>query len=408
MSDEPPPLRLKPRIRPPEGEAAGAAPAPPGLPPPPPPAPEGADIGRLRLKPKLSVEAAAEPAATSEEPPPPPRPPLPRSPQPEATFASPFAAEVPPPPAPEPLAPPPTFSIPPPPPPVPGVAAEGSAGEAPRFKLKPKGAPAGGSAAAAPPPPPAIAIPPPTGAVFEAPTPPPEKGRMTMPPFPTAAAGSRPPIAVPAELDKSILTAGVLAPKPKSQFLKKAAVAAGVLCGFVLIFVVYRMFFAPLPKPVINTVRPIAVAKPKPPVVAPPPPAAPPPVVTPTPVAASAAPAVAATDARPVLAPASPAPKPAEHVVVTSSTDLGSGIKATTTEVSDGPAASAAFLQWVDTAKIGGVFQGNPPRALINGKIARLNQTVDDDLGITFDGVDAENRQVIFKDKTGATANKRY
>ena len=61
------------------------------------------------------------------------------------------------------------------------------------------------------------------------------------------------------------------------------------------------------------------------------------------------------------------------------------------------------------TRRSGGVASGqSASTALINGKIARANQLVDEDLGITFSGIDAEKKLIIFKDKSGASANKRY
>ena len=54
------------------------------------------------------------------------------------------------------------------------------------------------------------------------------------------------------------------------------------------------------------------------------------------------------------------------------------------------------------------MFQGSPARALINGKVTRAGQTVDEELGITFNGLDVEHKLLLFSDRTGATTSKHY
>ena len=227
-----------------------------------------------------------------------------------------------------------------------------------------------------------------------------------MPPFPAGSSStpSRPPVPTAAEPEP-----GEEAEDPKKKkllVLKKAGIAVGILVGFIGVFAFYRAFFAPLRTPPINVVAKSPAPKPKPVVPTPPPTPKPDPAATTVAaVPAPEAPKLAPNPDHPETPP--PAPK-TEHLVVTSSTDLAPGIKATTSEETEGPAASAPFLQWVDNAKIGGVFQGKTPRAIINGKIARGGTVVDDDLGIIFSTVDVDERMVIFKDKSGATAKKHY
>ena len=69
---------------------------------------------------------------------------------------------------------------------------------------------------------------------------------------------------------------------------------------------------------------------------------------------------------------------------------------------------SAAFQDWVSNAKITSVREGNDPRAFINDIFVKQGDTVDSQLGVTFDSVDAERNLVIFKDVTGAIVGKRY
>lgn len=69
---------------------------------------------------------------------------------------------------------------------------------------------------------------------------------------------------------------------------------------------------------------------------------------------------------------------------------------------------SPAFQDWVSNAKITSVREGDDPRAFINDIFVKQGDTVDSQLGITFDSVDAERNLVIFKDATGAIVGKRY
>jgi hypothetical protein len=72
------------------------------------------------------------------------------------------------------------------------------------------------------------------------------------------------------------------------------------------------------------------------------------------------------------------------------------------------PTASAEFRAFVANAGIGGVFQGKPSKALINGKVTREGQVVDSELGIVFDRIDAEKKIIYFKDANGAEVSKNY
>jgi cytoskeletal protein RodZ len=72
--------------------------------------------------------------------------------------------------------------------------------------------------------------------------------------------------------------------------------------------------------------------------------------------------------------------------------------------------ASPEFRAFVANAKITGVFQGEGDRgrAFINGRIARTGDTIDASLGIFFDGIDPQRKMIIFKDRTGAIATRKY
>ena len=100
--------------------------------------------------------------------------------------------------------------------------------------------------------------------------------------------------------------------------------------------------------------------------------------------------------------PAAPAPKTAT-VMTTLAPGLAAG-----TQVEAAPQASPAFRSFVANAKVSGVFQGTPVRAFINGRMMHVGDLVDPVLGIFFDGVAGDRRQLIFKDKSGATVGRKF
>jgi hypothetical protein len=87
---------------------------------------------------------------------------------------------------------------------------------------------------------------------------------------------------------------------------------------------------------------------------------------------------------------------PAPSRSSTTVTSVSAGVSATT-EVDAAPEASPAFRSFVANAKVSGVFQGTPP-----------GETVDGGLGVEFSGLDADKKQLIFKDKAGATVFRKY
>ena len=70
--------------------------------------------------------------------------------------------------------------------------------------------------------------------------------------------------------------------------------------------------------------------------------------------------------------------------------------------------ASQAFRRWTDVIVVSGVFQGDPPRVLINGKTLRPGDFVDKSQGIVFEGIDVERKLIIFRDSGGSTTTKKY
>lgn len=94
-------------------------------------------------------------------------------------------------------------------------------------------------------------------------------------------------------------------------------------------------------------------------------------------------------------------PKPA-----TGATEAYGG--AQTQEAEAAPAASARFVRYAEGLSVSGVFQGSPPRALIDGRIIRAGDVIEPMLGVSFVGVDAEKKFLILEDGTGAQVRVKY
>lgn len=103
-----------------------------------------------------------------------------------------------------------------------------------------------------------------------------------------------------------------------------------------------------------------------------------------------------------------PAAKSVAPQAVEISSSIAPGVSVTNSDVTAAAEASPAFRSFIANAKIGGVFQGSPPRLLLNGKLTRGGETVDAALGIVFDSVEVDKRMLLFKDKAGAVVTRRY
>lgn len=468
MSEEPvqpsPSLRLKPRLRPAD-EQAPAAPSSIDLPnfiPPLPtaaavnpaeaPSPDSPPTPKIRFKPRL--ESAASPADDLIAPVAPASPNQGVSPvlgmeNPRVTapapplFVTPAAPVMPPAP---PLSEPTPPSVIPPPAPATAPAVDGG-----KFKLKPKLSPPPGvstSAVAAAPsvvPPPVLTSAPP--AVARSPLAPPAAAVKAPPPFPviapTGAGKAGPPPSMPPKVPLAVAGTGAaptLETRPPIPERKKSS-GSGLLkiVGLIVVgcagFVVYKQYM-PAPAasaPPTNTPPANAVA-----------PAAPAAVTNSSPTPSETlnnlahAPANAINKAHDAIAtrrasgqsridaasigedlpdaPSGPAPaaplkqgaaaKSAAPATSTT-TALSPGVAATA-HVEAAPEAAAPFRSFVANAKVSGVFQGPPSRAVINGRLTRVGEIVDATLGVTFEGVDSSRRHLIFKDAAGATVSRRF
>lgn len=100
--------------------------------------------------------------------------------------------------------------------------------------------------------------------------------------------------------------------------------------------------------------------------------------------------------------PAAPAPKTTS--ATTGSRTVAPGLTASTA-LEAVPEASVAFRAFVANAKISGVVT---TRAIVNGRLTRAGEIVDNALGISFEGYDNDKNQLLFKDRSGALVARRY
>ena len=114
------------------------------------------------------------------------------------------------------------------------------------------------------------------------------------------------------------------------------------------------------------------------------------------------------TPATPSAAPTEPARPVVKPVPVgqgTVTTEIAPGVS-TSSQITSAAEASPAVRAFVANLKISGFVSGPSPRALINGRLVHVGETIDSNLGVTFDGVKGD--QLIFKDRAGATVHRRY
>jgi len=380
MSDEPtpPPLRLKPRVRP---ETLPAAPVASSA-----EVPAIGDAPRLRLKPKLAADVAPAPATPA---------------------APPVAPAIGP--APEAETIPPVADLPQPPASVPAVSVETDRpAETPKFRLK-SSAPE--SALPTPPPPvplvaaPKVGAPAPFSVIAEA-----TRGPKSFPPPvpPSPASDASPGESIPPPVAKR-------RPPVIGRGTVLAFVAVVAVSGGIVGYLSFTMPAAePLPPP-----KPVLAAPAKAPTSTP----AAKPTTAPG-QAVDKARATVATNARridgqneivggespaPVDAASAPTPVAAEPVTpALVTTQIAPGVTASSASMDITGNASAAFRAWVGNARISGVFQGTPARALVNGRAFRAGQSVDDSLGIVLDEIDTTAKTIRFRDRSGATALRRY
>jgi len=72
------------------------------------------------------------------------------------------------------------------------------------------------------------------------------------------------------------------------------------------------------------------------------------------------------------------------------------------------PAPSPEFIALLFTFKVSGVVQGNPMRAIINGRLFEEGDVVTEKLGVRLIGLDVESNNLIFEDNLKAQAKLRF
>ena len=81
---------------------------------------------------------------------------------------------------------------------------------------------------------------------------------------------------------------------------------------------------------------------------------------------------------------------------------------AATAPVAPAPQANARFQRYAEGIRISGVFQGEPGRALIDGRLVREGEMVEPNLGIKFADLEPETKHLVLQDATGAQVRVRY
>lgn len=423
-------LRLKPRLRPADGAGAEPAPAVPALAPESPViVADGPEAPKVRLRPKLADAGASAPAAVTlpmaatipPSTPVPERPPVPPL----------FITDPVPPPA----------TIPPAPPAAVG-AAPGAGGDPGKFKLKPKASasdpapgptPAGTSGSTPPIPllflpddaPPSV----PGGSVPAFPPPgqaaPLGRGGRTVPPFSVPHVKVKTPelvpegdLAVPVDppvrggLKKALVVLLALSALGYGVYLGWPHLPAEISVAGYTIRTKPGLSFSkgtsatastlPTPSETLNKLAHLpgnAIGKAQ------------------EAIAARRASGQDRVDAAASgedvpAAPARPAPPvaaPASKTIAAAAPSTASApVPAVPPAVEAAPEASAEFRAYVTNLRISGIFQGNPARAVINGKLTRAGEAVDSGFGISFEGLDAERKNLVFKDRSGATVSRRF
>ncbi len=165
------------------------------------------------------------------------------------------------------------------------------------------------------------------------------------------------------------------------------AIGICALCGGLFYYLRPSLeVVAPPPAPVVAKPKP----NPQPAVVTT---TAPAPVVTPPPVV------VASPSATPVITPS-----------VTTTDTPPPAVPAAPVAPVGPPAPSSRFLRYAEGLgpTVSGVFQGNPARVLIGGKVVRVGDEIEPVLGVKFVGLDVSTKHLLFEDRSGAQVRVKY
>ncbi|HEX2854598.1 MAG TPA: hypothetical protein VHO24_15310 [Opitutaceae bacterium] len=239
---------------------------------------------------------------------------------------------------------------------------------------------------------------------------------MAPSPGATAAGSAPPPIHIRAP--SAVSEASLAAEKPEHRPAFKWGITAALVILTVLLGVagyVGWKFYKPAAAPAAATPKPNSTPAPvaTTPTASPKAQALPPPEKTvPAPLPEPAE-TVSRISSSPTSAPEAKPTEPAGAPTLSTisspvSTNLSPDVTAKTGMPMAVSNASPAFRSFIANAKITGVFQGRNPRAVINGKVTRIGETVDHALGIVFHDIDPSRKQVVFKDASGAIVTRKY
>lgn len=72
------------------------------------------------------------------------------------------------------------------------------------------------------------------------------------------------------------------------------------------------------------------------------------------------------------------------------------------------PPPSAEFRTLIVNLRVNGVFQGSHPRALLNGRLMNAGEILDQSMLVRFMGVDVVHKQLLFEDGNGSQMQRHY
>jgi hypothetical protein len=120
----------------------------------------------------------------------------------------------------------------------------------------------------------------------------------------------------------------------------------------------------------------------------------------------------ATNSTKPSDAVSSPVPKTAPQASTASAAVAARASEAAATPTPEPaftrPEPTPAFRAFVINLRVSGVFQGEPGRALLNGKTIRVGEMVDAQKGIRLTRLEADRKMLYFEDPTGAEMGRRY
>lgn len=72
------------------------------------------------------------------------------------------------------------------------------------------------------------------------------------------------------------------------------------------------------------------------------------------------------------------------------------------------PKATPEFVAFVEALKVSSVMDGNPAKAMFNGRVIRAGDLIDATSGVRFSGVNGVKKHLILNDQSGAEVYRAY